>query len=87
MSKTFRDEELTMVFLCQFYDYMLTIGGRTFADINSHIKYCTFDAADEFTLREGRTLEMQTSHHTITRLTFVVLHKSYWTHLLVKLTL
>lgn len=44
MSKTTRNKELTMILLCQFYRYMLTIGRRTFADINSHIQHCTLYA-------------------------------------------
>ena len=36
-------KELTMIIFCQFYCYMLSISGATFADINSHIKDCSFD--------------------------------------------
>ena len=58
MGKTSRDEELTMVVLCEFYCYMLTIGRTTFTDIHSNIEHATFNTAYQLTLSEGRCLEM-----------------------------
>ena len=44
---------------------MLSVGGAALSNIDSNIKDCAFDAANEFALGEWRALEMETSHHTV----------------------
>lgn len=45
--------------------YMLSVGGAAFADVDCYIEHDSFDTSHEFALGEWRSLEMQTSHHTI----------------------
>ena len=42
MSEPLPHEELEMIFLRQLYGYMLTVGRRTFSDINGYIAYSPF---------------------------------------------
>ena len=65
MSKTFRDEELTMIIFCQFDSNMLAISRTALTDVYSHIKHCAFDTTDELALSERWSLKMQATHHTI----------------------
>ena len=65
MRKTTRNEELAMVVLSQLYGDMLAVCRTTLADIDSDVKHSTFDTPDQLTLAERRTLEMQTTHHTV----------------------
>ena len=65
MSKTSRNKELTMIVPGEFYCYMLTIGRTAFTDIYCYIEYATLDTTYQFTLSEGRCLEMQSSHHSV----------------------
>ena len=44
---------------------MLSVGGAALSNIDSDIKDCAFDTANEFALGEWWTLEMETSHHTV----------------------
>ena len=45
--------------------YVLSVGGAALSNIDSNIKDCAFDAANEFALGEGRALEMEASHYTV----------------------
>ena len=56
---------------------MLAVGGTTLADIHSHIKHSTFHATYQFALGEGRSLEMQATHHAVGRFAFIVLNKGH----------
>ena len=87
MSKTTRNKELTMIFPCQLYRYMLTIGRRTLADINSHIQHCTLYATYQLTLAVRHSLKMQPPHHSIRGHTFIILYKLNRTYLFIKLPL
>ena len=85
--KAFRDKELTMILLAQFYSDMLSIGWTALTDIDGHIEHFPPDATHQFALGVRRTLEMQSSHDPITGHAFVVLYEGYGTHLFVKLPL
>ncbi len=92
MSHTLGNEELTVVFLCEFHRYMLSVGGTALADVNNDIEDCALDTTHEFALRVGRALEMKTTHDAVSRHTLVVLHEIYcmskdWCHLLIELPL
>ncbi len=50
VGKTLRNEELTMIVLCQLYRYMLAIGWRSLTNIYSYIKYSTLYAAYKLAL-------------------------------------
>ena len=65
MGKTFWDEKLPMVVIGQFHGDMFAVGGRTFAYVNGNIEHSAPHASHQFCLRERRTLEMQTVHHTV----------------------
>ena len=91
MSKTLRNKKLTMIIFSQFHSHMLTVCRRTLADIHGNIQYSTLHASHQFALGERRTLEMQTTHHTIRTHALIVLAELHlvayqWLHLLFKLT-
>ena len=44
---------------------MLAVGGTSLADIHSDIKDGTLYTADQLRLSEWRSLEVQTTHHTV----------------------
>ena len=75
MSEATRDKKLTMIVFCQFYCYMVAECRGAFADVNGYVKYCTFDAAHELTLCIWHALIVKTTHHTVGRHRFVVLHE------------
>ena len=81
------NKELPVIILCQFHSHMLAVGRAAFADVNGYVKDGTLDAADEFALGEGWTLEMKTSHYAIGAFAFVVLNKTDGSDLFVKLPL
>jgi hypothetical protein len=54
---------------------MLTVCRTPFANINSHIQYCTLHASHKLTLSEWRSLKVQASHYTIRRHALVILHE------------
>lgn len=87
MSHSFRNKELTMVILCQFYSDVLTVGRAALADVYDDIEDGTLDTADEFGLGEGRALEVQATHHTVGTHAFVILDEADGSHFLVELTL
>ena len=66
---------------------MPAVGGTTLANVDRHIEDGSTDAPDELALGEWRSLEVETSHHTIRGHRFVVLHKMDRTHLLSELAL
>ena len=66
---------------------MLAVGGAALADVHSHIEHGTFHTAHEFGLCEGWALEMQASHHAITRHTFIVLYEPDRAYLLIEFSL
>lgn len=65
VGEAFGHEELTVVILCQLDCNVLSVCGRTFADIDCHIKHLAFDGTDEFALGERWTLEMKPTHHSV----------------------
>ena len=65
MGKATRDEELTMIVFCQLHCYMLTECRRAFADVNSYVEDCAFNAAHEFALGIWHALIVQTTHHAV----------------------
>ena len=62
--KTARNEELAVVVLCQQTADVLAISGRSFADIDCHIKHRATYTSYEFGLCMGRSLEMQSTHYS-----------------------
>ena len=92
MSKALGDEELSVVVFSQFHGYVFTVSRATFTDIYCHVQYSTLYATYKFALSIRWTLEMESSHHTVSTHTFVVLHKldcmtKYRCHFLIELTL
>ncbi len=92
VSHSFRNKELTMVILCQFYSDVLTIGRAALADVYDDIEDGTLDAADEFALGKRRALEVQATHDTVGTHAFIVLNKVYFmskdrSYLFIKLSL
>ena len=75
VGKAFRHEELPVILFCQLYGDVLSVGGRTFADVNGNVEHCAFYAADEFALCEGWALEVQAAHDAIRRHALVVLYE------------
>lgn len=67
VGETARDEELQMVVLGQLDGHMPAVGRRAFADVDGDVEDGTLDAAHEFGLCEGRTLEMQPAHNALGR--------------------
>lgn len=84
---SFRNKELTMVILCQFYSDVLTVGGTAFTDVDDDIEDGTLDTADEFALGEWGALEVQATHDTVGTHAFVVLDERDGGNFLVELTL
>ena len=92
VGKAFGNKELAMIVLSQFHSHMLAVGWTTFANIDSHIKDCAFDAAHQFALCEWRALKVQAAHYTIGGFTLIILDEGYrmsedWGHLLIELSL
>ena len=87
VGKTSWDEELTVVVFGQFDCHVLSICGRAFANVYGYVKDCAFDAADELGLGEWRTLEVETSHHTVCGAGFVILDEIYFGYFLVEFLL
>ena len=75
VGKTFRYEELPVVVFGKFDGNVLSVGRRTFAQVDGNVENGTFYAANKFALCVGWALEMQSSHHTIGGHAFVVLHE------------
>ena len=92
MCKALRNKELTMIIFRQFHRHMLTVCRRTLTDIYGNIQHSTLHASHKLALGKRRSLEMQTTHYTITAHTLIVLAELYlvahqWLNLLLKLTL
>ena len=75
MCEALRDEELPMVVFCEFDGDVLSVGGRPFAYIDGYVEDGSPDASNQFALREGRALEVQSAHDAVRRHAFVVLHE------------
>ena len=75
MRKAFRDKELAVIFLIQFYREPLPKGSASLAQINSHIKYSTLSATYKFGLAIRWPLEMQSAYNAIGRARLIVLDK------------
>ena len=81
-----------MIIFSQFHSHMLTVCWRTLADIHGNIQHSTLHASHQLALGKRRSLEMQTTHHTIRTHTLVVLAELHlvahqWLYFLFKLTL
>ena len=92
VGKTLRNEELTMIVLCQLYRYMLAIGWRSLTNIYCYIKYSTLYAAYQLALSIRWAQEVQASHYAIAAHRLVVLAEvntmpQDWGYLLFKLSL
>ena len=92
MSKTLRDEELSMIVFCQFYCYMLAISRRSFTNIYCYIEHSTLYAAYQLALGIWWALEMQASHYAIAAHRLVILAEMNtvsqdWGNLFFKLSL
>ena len=92
MSKTIRDEELSMIVFCQFYCYMLAISRRSFTNIYCYIEHSTLYAAYQLALGIWWALEMQASHYAIAAHRLVILAEMNtvsqdWGNLFFKLSL
>ena len=87
MGEATGDEELAVVVLAELYGYMLTIGGRSLADVDNDIEHPALDTTHNLALRIGGTLKVKTTNDTIGGHALIVLDKLYGTHLLVELTL
>ena len=66
VSKSLRDEELTVIVLRQLYSHMLTVRGTAFTDIHRYVQHGSFHTTHQLALRVRRTLEVQAAHHAIT---------------------
>ena len=55
---------------------MVTVGGTALADVYCNIEDGTFDTTDQLRLGIGGTLEVQSSHHSVTGFALVVLDKA-----------
>jgi hypothetical protein len=55
---------------------MLAVGGRILAYIDGYIQYRSFDYSHQFGLAEWFLLEMQSPHHAIAGVAFIVLYES-----------
>lgn len=75
MRKPARDEELAVVLSGEFDGEPLSEGLTLVTEVNSDIKDGALGAADELGLRKRRTLEMQSTHHTVGRTRLVVLYE------------
>lgn len=73
--KTARDKELSMVLAGEFNGKPLTKGLTLMTQVHRHIQYPTLRTTNEFSLRKRRTLEMQSTHHTVGRTRLVVLYE------------
>ena len=82
-----RYEELAVVVLRELDGDVTAVGGGALADIDGHVEHSSPDAADEFGLGEGRTLEMESAHHSVGRARLVVLYEVDGADLLVELLL
>ena len=92
MRKTLRNKELAMIILRQFHRHMLSVCWRTFTDIHGNIQHSTLHASHQLALRKQRSLEMQTTHHTIRTHALIVLAELHlvtyqWLYFLFKLSL
>ena len=65
---------------------MLSIGRRTFADVDGDVKNLPSDTTHEFCLCMRRTLKMEATHYTFRGARLVVLHEIDGTYLGVKYT-
>ena len=91
MRKALRNKKLAMIIFRQFHSHMLTVCRRTLADIHGNIQHSTFHASHQLTLGKWRSLEMQTTHHTIRTHALIVLTELHlvanqWLYLLFKLS-
>ena len=75
VGKAFGYEELAFVLFTQFYCYVLTVGGASFADIYGYVQHGSLNATQQFALGEWGALEMEASHYTVGGHAFVVLDK------------
>ena len=73
--KLFRDAGTFFVMGTEEALDMLAVGGTALADIHSNIQHSPLHATHQFALGEWRTLEMQPTHHSVGRLTLVVLNE------------
>ena len=71
-----RQEELTMVVSRQLNRDMLSVSRAIVTDVDGHIKHTSFDYADQFGLRIGRTLEMQAANDTVARTRLIILYET-----------
>lgn len=78
---------IAMIIFWQFYSHMLTVCGRSFANIYRHIKHAAFDDTHQFTLRKRRLLKMKPSKYSVWWHTLIVLHEIHLVHLLFKFPL
>ena len=81
-----------MIIFSQFHRHMLAVCWRTFTDIHGNIQHSTLHASHQLALGKRRSLEMQTTHHTIRTHALVVLAELHllayqWLYLLFKLSL
>jgi len=74
MGKSFRNEELLLVFFRQFDAIPLTIGLGITAQIDSDIKDTAADGTDEFALRE-MLLEMKSPKYAFSAHALIILNK------------
>ena len=65
MGKATWDKELPMVVFRELNGNVLSISRRALANVDSDIQDPASYTPNHFTLREGRTLEMETTHHSI----------------------
>jgi len=87
VSEAFRNEELTMIFFCEFDGDVLSVGGRPFSDIDGHIQDGSSHTPDKLALCIRWALEVQSAHHPIGGHAFVILHKVDGADFLLELSL
>ncbi len=87
MSKSLRNEKLTMILARELNSYMLTVRRAALTDIHSYVQHSPKNTTNKLALSEGRALEMEATHHTIATHALVVLHEVNRSHLLLELTL
>ena len=87
MGKTTGNEELSLIFLAEFYHDMLAERRTATPDVNSHVKDAALDDAYQFGLRELTFLIVKATQDAIAGFGFIVLYEVYRSNVGIKLTL
>ena len=87
MSETAGNKELAFVFVAEFHHHIFAESGRTFAQIDSHIKHLSFYNPHQFGLGKLALLKVDAANGAETGFRLVVLNKIIVNPLLFQLRL